>query len=328
MPRTWLLTGATGFVGANVARRLVERGDRVRCVIRKPNAAIEGLPLELLNVGFDDPEALARAADGCTGIFHVAGGFFPGPGGAEQMRKIHVDATNALFDAAERAPVPRVLVCSSSVTVGFGPRESPGDEDTPYDADRIYGTRGALRSYHDTKVESERIAFARGGVVVNPDYVLGEWDVKPTSGQLLVSAAKGLVPVYPQGGKCFIDGWDCADGHLLAMEKGQPGRRYLLGNWNASYKEFLDLCCAVSGRRKPLLPVPRVAMRAAGFAGSLLQRIDEHRFSGLDGRVLLAMQQYRYRSGRRSQQELGVPQTPLETTVERAWRWFREHGYC
>jgi dihydroflavonol-4-reductase len=323
----YLVTGGTGFVGANVVRHLLARGDTVRCVVRKPNLCLEGLAVELVTPAVTDVDALARVAEGCDGIFHIAGIFDPGPGGAEAMRTLHVDATRALCAAATRAGVPKLLLCSSSVTVGFGTEDAPGDEDTPIDVERIYGRSGALRAYHDTKLESEQIAAAWGGVIVNPDYVLGPWDIKPTSGQLLVTLAKRPVPVYPRGGKCFIDADDCAYGHLAAMDRGRPGRRYLLGNHNLSYRAFMTLCAEVAGRRPPVLPVPSLALGAAGRLGSLLQRVDAHRFAGLDRHVLLAMQQNRYRTGRRSWDELGVPRTPMRQTVETASRWFREHGY-
>ncbi len=323
-----LVTGATGFVGANVVRHLLARGDEVVCVVRKPNLCVEGLPVTLAKVALDDEDGLARTMEGCDGILHVAGTFDPGPGGIALMQALHVDATRALLRAQARAEVPRFVLCSSSITVGFGPLGAPGDEDTPLDADTIYGRTGALRAYHDTKLQSERDVAEAGGVIVNPDFVLGAWDVKPTSGQLLLSIGKGWVPVHPRGGKCFVDADDCAAGHLAALDRGQPGRRYLLGNHNASYADFMHLCARVVGRRGPVLGVPVLALRAAGVVGGLLQRADAHRFAGLDPYLLLAMQQERYRSGRRAQEELGVPVTPLEVTVEKAWRWFRDHGYA
>ncbi len=323
----YLLTGGTGFVGANVVRHLLRRGDRVVCVVRKPNVCLEGLPVELVTPSITDVDALARAAEGCDGIFHIAGIFDPGPGGEDAMRALHVDATKALCAAATKAGVPRLLVCSSSITVGFGSKDAPGDEDTPLDVDAIYGRKGALRTYHDTKLESERIGAEWGAIIVNPDYVLGPWDIKPTSGQLLLAIAKGWVPAYPTGGKCFVDADDCAVGHLQAMDRGRPGRRYLLGNHNLSYREFMTLCAEVTGSRAPVVPVPGTALRVLGRAGSLLQRWDAHRFAGLERHVLLAMQQGRYRSGRRSWEELGVPRTPMRRTVEAAYGWFEEHGY-
>ncbi len=321
------LTGATGFVGANVVRHLLARGDRVVCAVRKPNLCVEGLDVELVTPSLTDEEALLRPMEGCDGVLHVAGIFDPGPGGAAAMWSLHVDATRALLAASRRLGIARFVTCSSSVTVGFGTKAAPGDEDTPIDAVRAYGASGGLHDYYLSKLESERLTIEAGGVVVNPDYVLGAWDVKPTSGQLLVSVARRWVPFYPRGGKCFVDADDCAAGHLAALDRGRPGQRYLLGNWNLSYREFMALCARAAGTRAPSLPLPGALLRAAGAAGRVLQTVDAHRFVGLDRHVLLAMMQERYRSGRRSWDELGVPRTPMESTVEKSLRWFRDHGY-
>ena len=326
MPRT-LLTGATGFVGANVARHLLAAGHDVVCVVRKPNLCVEGLPVQLVSASVSDEEAMVRAMEGCTGVLHVAGIFDPGPGGAEAMWSLHVTATQSLLRAARRQGIARFVTCSSSVTVGFGPLDAPGDEDTPLDAERIYGRSGSLLSYYRSKLESERITVEAGGVVVNPDFVLGAWDVKPTSGQLLLSTARRWAPAFPTGGKCFVDADDCAAGHIAALERGVAGRRYLLGNWNLSYRDFLTMCARAAGRRPPLFPIPKPLILAAGVAGAQLQRVDAHRFAGLDASVLSAMMQERYRSGRRSWEELGVPRTSMEVTVEKTLRWFRDHGY-
>lgn len=323
----YLVTGATGFVGANLVRHLLAARHEVVCLVRKANICVEGLPVTLDKTALSDVAGLSSVLAGCDGVFHVAGIFDPAPGGAESMRALHVDATRSLLSAAKQAGVPKFLTCSSSITVGFGSRDQPGDEDTPIDPDAIYGKTGALRDYYDTKLESERITVDAGGVVVCPDYVLGAWDVKPTSGQLLLSMAKGVVPAYPTGGKCFVDADDCAIGHIQALEQGRPGRRYLLGNWNLSYREFMQMCAESAGRRGPVVPVPALAMRLGGRVGSLLQRYDSHRFAGLERHVLLAMMQQRYRTGRRSWDELGVPRTPMKLTVEKTLTWFRQHGY-
>ena len=328
-----LVTGATGFIGANVVRHLLRRGVDVRCVVRKPNLCLEGLPVELLTpaIGASDTEidGLARAMDGCEQVYHVAGIFDPSPGGEARMAQVHVEGTRGICAAAVKAGVKRVLVCSSSITVGYGPKDAPGDEDSPIDPDRLYGKRGALRAYYETKLESERIALTWPGVeavVVNPDFIIGAWDIKPTSGQLILTMAQKPVPVYPRGGKCFQDGDDCAIGHILAMESGLPGQRYLLGNENLSYQEFMGIVAGVVGRRAPFIPLPRAAISTAALIGGLLQRVDAHRFAGLEPHVLRSMQEERYRSGARAW-ALGVPRTPMVHAVEKAHRWFRDHKY-
>jgi len=330
------LTGATGFIGANVVRALLERGDTVRCLIRKPNPSIEGLDVETVTAPIapqtpEETDALTRAVDGCEAIIHVAGLFDPSPGGIERMRTIHVDATQALCAAGIRASVRRLVLCSSSITVGFGSRDAPGDEDTPVDADAIYGRAGALRAYHDTKLASEKLVASQTeieGVTVNPDFILGPWDVKPTSGQLIVTMAQRWVPFYPRGGKCFQSAKACAAGHLAALDRGVHGRRYLLGSHNLSYREFMGVVAEVVGRRPPAIPLPSLALGAAGLAGRIGSRLDAHRFAGLDGHVLRSMQQERYRTDERARLELGVSDQPIAEAVEAAYRWFVDRGYC
>jgi dihydroflavonol-4-reductase len=153
-------------------------------------------------------------------------------------------------------------------------------------------------------------------------------DVKPTSGQLIVTMAKQWVPFFPQGGKCFQDADDCAVGHILAMERGTHGQRYLLGNQNLSYREFMELVADVVGARAPRIPLPTTALWAAGKVGSIGSRFDAHRFAGLNPYVLRSMQQERYRSGARARDELGVPQTDMRVAVKKAYKWFKDHGYC
>ncbi len=324
--KTWLVTGATGFVGANLVRVMLGRGDRVKCLVRKANRCVEGLDVELISTGFEDTAGLTSAARGTDGVLHVAGTFDPGPKGEALMRQIHVDAAASLLSAAQAADVP-FLYCSSSITLGYGPIDAPGDEDTPLNPDALYGTRGPLRAYYETKLAGERLTGAGGGVIVNPDFVLGPWDVKPTSGQSLLTLAKHPLPFYPRGGKCFIDAEDTAWGHIHAVERGRPGQRYLLGNHNLSYRDFLHMAAGILGRRPPQLPVPDLAIGAIGRAGTMLQRLDPHRFAGLDPALLRAMREGRYRSGAKARAELQVPVTPMETTIRRTLAWFRGEGY-
>lgn len=137
----YLLTGATGFVGANVLRQLIARGDEGVCVVRQPNLCTEGVAREVRIVDLLDVAGLAEAMAGCAGVFHVAGAFLPGPGGLAIMQRVHVHATEALLEAMAQARVPRMVYCSSSITVGYDPLAAPGDEDSPLDPEAVYGSR-------------------------------------------------------------------------------------------------------------------------------------------------------------------------------------------
>ncbi len=323
----YLLTGATGFVGANVLRQLVARGDEVVCVVRRPNLCTEGVACDLRTLDLLDVAGLAEAMRGCAGVFHVAGAFLPGPTGLATMQRVHVHATEAILEAMQRAQVPRLVYCSSSITVGYGSLNAPGDEDTPLDPDQVYGERGVCREYFDTKLAGEALVRAAGHPVVNPDFVIGAWDVRPTSGTLLLEVARRPVPFYPPGGKCFVDAEDCAAGHLLAMDRGAPGRRYFLGAHNTSYREVMALAAAWSGRRPPAFAAPAALLWAVGRLARPLVRRSPTRFAGLDEYVLAGMREARHRTDARARLELRLPVTPLAVSVGRALTWFEERGY-
>jgi dihydroflavonol-4-reductase len=251
------------------------------------------------------------------------------------MRRVHVAATDALCRAAMAQPAPpRLVLCSSSITISWGPRSAPANEDAPViDADRMYGRDNPLRDYYESKLEAEAVLRGwvdRGlhGVIVNPDYVIGHWDRKPTSGAIIVNMARRWVPIHPRGGKSFIDAADCGLGHLLALEKGRPGARYLLGVHNLSYREFMFEVARVVKRPPPLLPLPRTVTGLAGRVGSLLDRIGGKATVALNPQVLSSMQSERYRDGSRARDELGLPSTPIRESIEQAYAWFRDHDYC
>jgi len=331
-----LVTGGTGFVGANVVRHCLDRSDAVVCAVRasSPTLCLEGLDIERASLDLFDEEALVPALKGIDGIYHCAGTFDPGPGGEAKMHAIHVEATRNLCEAALQAGVKRLVLCSSSVTVGFGGKDKPGNEDTPIpDVAAVYGEQGPLRAYYDTKLASEVLVHSyveRGleTVIVNPDYVIGAWDIKPTSGAMILQMKKHRIPLFPTGGKCFVDADDCAAAHLGAMDHGRPGERYLLGNENLSYAEFMGLIAQAVGRKAPSRPLPKSVTWGLGQAGRVLTRFKPHAAAGLDPWVLHSMSQERYRSGAKARSELGMPHTPLAESIVKALRWFEANGYC
>jgi len=331
----YLVTGSTGFIGANVVRHLLNRGDEVVCLVREssPDTTLRGLNVDRVIVDLNSIESLSSAMEGIDGVFHLAGSFDPSDGGAERMKFIHETATKNLCEAAIKAGVGRFVLCSSSVTIGFGDKDNQGTESQMVsDPDAIYGRSGPLRAYHDTKLNSETIGFsfcAKGldVVVVNPDFVVGPWDLKPTSGALIVTMSKNWVPVFPRGGKSFIDADDCAAAHLAAMDRGRSGERYLLGVWNLTYKQFMTEVAAVIGQKPPVLPVPRLVLSAAGLVGSVLAKLNPYGAAGLEPNVLRSMNQLRYRSGDKARRELGLQSTPISESILKAYEWFLSNGY-
>lgn len=333
----YVVTGATGFLGANLVRALLLEGHEVECIIRKPNLLVDGLAVGLHTIPLvDQPNAvndLAKVMQDSDGVYHLAGIFDPSPEGLSRMTQVHIFGTRALLRAAEQAKVRRFVHCSSSITVGFSrtePTHTEDCEDWSINPNEIYGSSGALRHYYNTKAQSEELVIGWEGldtVIVNPDYILGPWDVKPTSGQMILSLCKGRLPVYPKGGKCFLGAEDCAAAHIAAMEKGVRGERYLLGAHNLTYRELLTKASAVLDKSPPRFAVPRLGTQLLTTIGGPLITIDPHRFAGLDPYVLRSMQENRFRTGVKMIRDLGVKPKPIEHAIERTIQWFKEHRY-
>lgn len=326
-----LVTGATGFIGANLVRLLLERGFEVRILRRatSSNRALEGLKVERVTGELADMETMSTAVRDCRRVFHLAGAYETGPDAYERMYQCHVTGTRVLCQAALQHGVERIVICSSSVTLPFGPRSSPASEDDP---DPFAATgipyRAELRAYYEAKRSQENVArgFVAQGldvVLVHPDFVLGPWDVKPSSGKIILQVARApWIPFYPPGGKSFISSRDCAMGHLLAMEKGRTGVSYLLGDHNLTFQEALTTIAQVAGRPPPRWPLPTLALKAAGraerWAGQYIPAITQ------TSAYLESLFLERYRSPARARRELGLGSTPFETIVEDAYRWFRD----
>jgi len=329
-----LVTGATGFIGANLVRLLLEKGLTVRILRRNssPNRALEGLEVERATGDLTDPAALMAAVEGCARVYHLAGAFETGPGADARMMTCHEEGTKNVCEAALHHGITRVVVCSSSITLPFGPQHAPARETDPDPfAGKGIPYRGEILGYYLAKKKQEAVARAyleRGleTVIVHPDFVIGAWDVKPTSGAIVVRMAKApWIPFYPPGGKSFIGARDCAEGHILAMAHGTPGASYLLGDHNLTYQEAMAAIATVVGRPKPRFPLPQATLRSLQLAEDLIGT----RMPALSALVshLDSVFIGRYRSPERSRQELGLGSTPFVQSVEQAFGWFTQFGY-
>jgi dihydroflavonol-4-reductase len=327
---TVFITGATGFVGLNVLRKLRGRGERVRALARPGSEGarfVKKFGATIVPGDITDYASVRKAIRGCDRVYHVAGSTEMSPAKRAETEAINVGGTRNVMRAALEENVERAVHTSSTAAVGGGPPERPATEKSPWNY------RGLHLPYNDTKREGERVAleFNRKGlkvVVVNPAYMIGEWDVKPTSGELILIAAKFGIPLYPPGSNNVLDVEDAADGHLLAMERGRPGQRYILGHENLSYREILATICRAVDRPGPFLPLPHAAARVAGLVGDLLQELDGgEALSRLNsGTARLAFVDHCV-SPALAVRELGLPQRPVEGAVAKAVRWFKKHRY-
>jgi len=326
---TSLVTGATGFVGSHVARLLAARGFRVRVLVRRSSRIdnLAGVDCEPVQGDLRDGESLRHAARGCDAVFHVAADYRLWSRNPRELYESNVEGTRNMLLAARQEGVPRIVYTSTVGVLGIPGDGSPGTECTPVSLADMVGHY--KRSKYLAEEEARRLA-AEGlpVVIVNPSTPVGEGDIKPTpTGRMIVDFLNGRLPAYVQTGLNLVDVQDVAQGHLLAFERGVPGRRYVLGCQNLTLREILALLAEITGRRAPRVQIPYPVALAAGWVdtavfGGLLRRPPHIPLEG----VRMAAKHMFFDSSR-AVAELGLPQSPVRGALERAVQWFRDHGY-
>lgn len=318
-----LLTGASGLLGAHIARVLIERSHTL-VVLMRPGSdtrGIDGLPCTRVYGDLTQPHTIGKALEGCDAVIHGAALTDQWPTGLSSCEAVNVDGTLALVDAAVRMRISRFVFISTANTLGNGTRKKPGTELDAFSMFRFDS------GYINSKFLAEQYVLeqvARHGlsaVVVNPTFMLGPFDLKPSSGQLLLHARKTPVQIIPPGGKNFIHVRDAAIGVCNALTEGIPGERYLLAGENLSYREFFSLVNQMSGRKPLQIPLPGFLLQLIGRLGTWKGRLfgGAPRFNAVTARLACTNAYY---SNRKAVEELGLPQTPVSQAVKEALEWF------
>lgn len=331
---TVLVTGATGFIGGNLARALDARGDSVRALVRPAandlairDTGVVRIPGDLLDV-----DSLRRAVAGCDAVYHCAAAYAFWARNPAEIYRANVAGTSNLLDAARQAGARRVVFTSSVSTIGLpaggaDPRGRLGVETMPPDPSHLVG------HYKQSKYQAERLALAANGddlqvVVVNPCAPVGRWDVKPTpTGRIPLDFARGRIPGYLDTGMNLVDVADVAQGHILAMERGRPGERYILGHRNLTLSEVFGMLAAITGRRAPRLRFPFWFITGLAYCDQWLESGIMRRHPAIPVEGIKIARHPMYVSSQKAVDELGLPQSPVEAALEKAIRWFTDHGY-
>jgi len=324
-----LVTGGTGFVGSRVVRKLLARGERVRCLARGSSSLrnLDGLAVEVVRGDLQDPGSLGEAVRGCDTVYHVAADYRLWSRDPGELYRSNVDGTRNLLAAAERVRVSRFVYCSSVGALGIPKDGTPGTETTPVTLADMVG------HYKRSKFLAEREALEAAGrgvpvVIVNPSTPVGPNDIKPTeTGRIITRFLNRQMPLYVDTGLNLVDVDDVAEGHLLAADKGRVGEKYILGNRNMTLREILECLAKLTELPAPRAKMPySAALAVAGinqfFMGTLLGREPGVPVEG----VRMARKKMFFDAGK-AVRELGLPQTPVEEALERAVRWFGDNGY-
>lgn len=324
------LTGATGFVGHHVARALAAEGADLRLLVRKTSnlANLEGIKGDTHVGDLAEPESLRSALQGCDAVMHVAADYrlwIPDP---KSMYRANVDGTRELLRMAREAGVQRVVYTSSVATMHFRTDGIVVNEDTPVSIDDMVG------HYKRSKflAEQEAIVAARTGqqvMVLNPTTPIGANDAKPTpTGRIFVDFLNRKFPAYVDTGLNLVDVSEVARAHVLALTKGTPGRRYILGGENLTLKQILDKMAAITGIPSPRTKIPFAVAATYAFFEELITG----RIRGKEPRATLEEvrmgRKKMFASSARAQQELGFRILPVYPAMRASIEWFRAHGYA
>ncbi|HTP64199.1 MAG TPA: hopanoid-associated sugar epimerase [Geobacteraceae bacterium] len=322
------VTGATGFIGASLARELLRDGYGVRALAR-PNSDrrnLQGLDLEICEGDLADRKSLEAGIKGCDMLFHAAADYRLWTRTPAAMYETNVEGTRNILEAALRQGVSRVVYTSSVGTLGNPGNGEPGNETTPVTLDDMVG------DYKKSKFLAERTAesFLERGlplVIVNPSTPVGMLDIKPTpTGKIIVDFLNRKMPAYLDTGLNIIDVEDCARGHILAAVKGRVGEKYILGNENLTLRRIFAMLEEITGLPAPRVRLPYTPILMAAYVNEALSRC-----TGKEPLIPLAgvqmAKKFMFFDATKAVRELGLPQRPAREALAKAVQWFSGNGY-
>ena len=316
------VTGASGFIGGNLVRLLLQQGYAVRSLVRPTSRLdnLQGLDIEVV-VGDLNDSYLFELIEGCQVLFHVAAHYSLWQKDKELLYKNNVLGTRNVLAAARRAKIERTVYTSSVAAIGVGVSSTVVDETYQSPLKKLVG------DYKKSKFLAEQeamraVTLGQDVVIVNPTAPVGAWDIKPTpTGDIIVRFLRRQMPVYVDTGLNIIDVRDVAWGHLLALERGKSGDRYILGNQNLTLKELLDLLQEVTGLPAPRQTIPIwLPLTIAWVDEKILAPLGKQPSIPLDG--VRMSQKKMYYDASKAIKKLGLPQSSIRVALENAINWF------
>ena len=325
-----LITGANGFVGSAVLRLLLDEGHEVRALVRAGSNRqnLANLPVEIVEGDLTDSSSLKNAVTNCDYLFHVAADYrlwIPDPA---QMYLTNVDGTRLLMQHAAEAGVKNAVYTSSVATLGINADLSPANETTPVSLDNMIGHYKRSKYLAEEEVHKLVASHQLPVTIVNPSTPIGPRDIKPTpTGRIIVDCLSGRIPAYVDTGLNIAHVDDVARGHLLALEKGKIGERYILGGEDLTLKSILGIICEIGQRKPPsisiphnlILPIAKLIEIWAGFT-----KVEP--LTTVDG--IRMAKKHMFFSSAKAIAELGYQSRPARDALEDAINWFVENNYC
>ncbi len=324
-----LITGGSGFIGSAVLRQLLAAGHSVRALIRRNSDCrnLAGLPVETVTGDLTDRSSLDHAIAGCSVLFHVAAIYRLWTPRPDEIYEANVTGTRNIMRAAADAGVKRIVYTSSVATLGLTTDGNLADEDTPVSISDMIGHYKRSKFLAETEVK--RLADEKGlpVVIVNPSAPVGPRDIKPTpTGRMILDAASGRMPAFVDTGLNLVHVDDVALGHLLALERGKIGERYILGAHNMTLKEILTEVASITGRPPPRVRLPYNLALAIAYLSEACSRL-----TGSEPRVTVTgvrlAGKRMFFSTDKARRLLGFNPRPAGEALREAVGWFQQNGY-
>ena len=324
---TTLVTGATGFLGSALARELLKEGRTLKLLVRKNSDTrnIDELDCEVAYGDLRDRDSLKSALAGCHTLYHTAAYYSLWSQDKKLIYDINVQGTRNILESALEMGVEKIVYTSTVGCIGLSEDGTPANENQPMNPATL------CNDYKLSKYEAEQVAhelFGRGlpVIIVNPSTPIGPRDIKPTpTGKIILDFLNRKMPAYIDTGLNLIDVTDCARGHILAEEKGQPGERYILGNKNMSLKDILLALETLTGLKAPRIKLPYWVAYTAGLACEWASDNITHQPPSVPLAGVKMAKYFMYFDPSKAIRELGLPQNPVENALGQAVRWFKEN---
>lgn len=326
-----LITGATGFIGNHVTRLCLEQGDEVRVMVMpgEDRSPLDGMNVEFVEGNLLDPASLYKCVEGVEGLYHLAAVYAVWTKDPALQYKVNIAGAKAMMEAAQAAGVKKIVFTSSIAAIGVAKPGELANEETFFNdwLDCSEYIQSKFISHHVVK---GMVANGLPATIVCPGFPFGPGDRMPTpTGKLIIAILKGDMKQYFDGGVCAVDVRDVAKGHLLAMEKGRIGEAYLLANkdGNMPQRDLAQLVGKIAG-------VDGVAEKKVSASVMLFAARMMELWTKITGKPPMTTyktskyaMQYVYVDPSKAIEELGLPQTPIETAITDSIAWFRDNGY-
>jgi dihydroflavonol-4-reductase len=323
------MTGASGFLGSAVLRKLAEAGFTVRALVRpaSPRQNLAGLRVECIEGDVRDRDSVRKAVAGSRYVMHVAADYRLWARHRRDVFATNLDGTRNVMEEAMRAGVERVVHTSSVATLALRPDGAPADESASLSEHKAVG------AYKRSKIAAEQLVrdmvAERGlpAIIVNPSTPIGPRDLRPTpTGRIIIAAASGRIPAFVDTGLNLVHVDDVADGHLAALQHGRVGERYILGGQNVLFSQMLGDIAQLVGRRASRFRLPWYAAVPIAYGAEAVALV-----TGREPLATLAgVQLSRHRmffSSAKAEQQLGYQARPYTEGLRAAIEWYRDCGY-